>query len=146
MYAEYNEYSSNMSAQAMPGPAMGTQAQSGSIKDALSVLFPNYSAKKLEGMRQRSTPGWQFLKRVLIFIVIIITFGITYQVMIGSNPEEWSHPTNENDEPIVNGIYFASVVSGTVGFGDYYPFSKRAMFVVSLNVLVAWIAFQTLLN
>lgn len=116
------------------------------VKAAFNALFPNFAKNRMERLKQMSTPGWQFFKRVVIFMLIIVTFGITYQVMMSNYPDEWEHPKDDNGNSIINGMYFSTIIASTTGYGDYYPYSKRAMLIVVLNVLVAWILFQTMLN
>lgn len=109
---------------------------------AFAQLFPKDSTK----LGNMVTPGWQFVRRAAVFIVMIIVFGIIYQFMIGYNPEEWAHPTDENGHSIINGAYAATVISSTVGYGDYYPYSQRGMILVVLNVLTSWIVATTILS
>ena len=114
-----------------PGAAFGIQG-----------TIPN----KLSRLKEMSTPGWQFLKKVGTFTVLIVVFAFIYQYMISNNPEEWSHPTDENGDSIINGLYVSTVINSTVGYGDYYPFSQRAIIMVVLNILLSWILFSTVLG
>jgi hypothetical protein len=105
-------------------------------------------AAKLFGdkLSEMSTPGWQYLYKAGIFLILWLVFGILYQVVIGNNPEEWSHPTDENDKSIINGFYVSTVVNSTVGYGDYYPYSQRGILLIVFNILFAWILFSTVLG
>lgn len=124
---------------ATPGPMMGQPTALGSFfQKPLGAM-----TKKIQEIR---TPGWQLFMKVLVFLTMTLIFGIVYQVMIGNNPEEWSHPTDGDDNPIVNGWYVATVVNSTVGYGDYYPYSQRAIMLVCFNVLISWVMFTMFLG
>ena len=99
--------------------------------------------KKLQELR---TPGWQLLTKTILFLVLIIVFGGIYQSVIGNNPEEWSHPQDENGNSIINGFYVSTVVNSTVGYGDYYPYSQRGIILIVFNILISWILFTMFLG
>lgn len=132
-----------MSGQQIPGQAMGLMGPSGVFQKAtkhLGNFQPNFNTKDIR------TPGWQMLWKVIIFLVLIIVFGGIYHSMISNNPEEWSHPTDENGDPIVNGFYVSTIINSTVGYGDYYPYSSRAITLVVINILITWIVFTVFLG
>ena len=113
---------------------------------SLKPYAESWGDKAREKLRQMSTPGWQFFRKILIFVILIMVFGGIYQAMIGNNPEEWSHPTKEDGGSIINGFYVSTVVNSTVGYGDYYPYSHRGIILVIFNILISWILFSTVLG
>lgn len=129
---------------AIPGAAMGqipNQGFLGTASGAMALGLERIS-ERLEQMR---TPGWQMLVKTSIFFFLIIVFGIVYQVVIGNNPDDWSHPTDKDGNSIVNGLYTATVINSTVGYGDYYPYTYSGMLLVAFNILIAWIVFTAVL-
>ena len=136
-----------MSGQAVPGFAMGVAPRMGFSDTPFGKLTGQMGTniKKINSPDIR-TPGWQMLWKIIVFLLLILVFGGIYQAMIGNNPEEWSHPTNENYEPIINGFYVSTIINSTVGYGDYYPYSERGVILVVFNILISWIVFSLFLG
>lgn len=111
-------------------------ATSAPLKDSIMDQFK----------RNMTTPGWQFIYKVVIFLLMIIVFGGIYQYQLSNNPSEWAHPKDKNGNSILNGFYLSSVVGSTVGYGDYYPYSARGIAIVLVNVMISWILFMSLLG
>ena len=113
-------------------------------------FFTNWEAraKRMEEMsRSLGTPGWQYYKCCIIYILLLIIFGVIYQVVIQNNPDEWNIPVDANGNRLpVNGVYFASSVHATIGYGDYSPLSARAITLVVVHVLLVYIVVSLFLK
>lgn len=104
------------------------------------------AAPRLPLKLEMSTPGWQFFWKTIIFLSMILIFGAIYQGHMSGNKDSWSQPSDENDKTISNGFYAASVITSTVGYGDYYPYSSGAIAIVIINVLMSWVLFSSYLG
>lgn len=127
---------------------MNKQAATGATFGTLSAprTFRNLTGQLKNIKDEIRTPGWQMLWKVVVFLILIITFGVVYQITIGNNPEEWAHPTDDENNSIVNGFYVSTVINSTVGYGDYYPYSSRAILLVIINVIISWLVFTFFLG
>ena len=117
---------------ASTGASMGTQAN-------LSSMGSTPFAKLT-----KHAPEWQMLYKVIVFLVLWGVFAIVYAIIW--NDDEWSHPSDEEGNSIKNPPYMSAVITGTIGYGDYYPYSPRAIVAVIIHILFTWITFTLFLS
>ena len=102
--------------------------------------------EKLEKLKKYTTPGWQWFKRMIIFLLLIGSFAIGYYVLIRDNPDEWSASKDADGNPILNPLYTSTIVTSTIGYGDYYPLTQRGIAFVVFHTLITWMVFSLLLG
>lgn len=89
-------------------------------------------------INELQTPGWQYFKRAIVFVGMIIMLGTMFHILMRNNPDEWKLQNDENGEPIINGFYYSVNLLTYTGYGDYTPRSQRAILIVMLFMLVWW--------
>lgn len=141
----------------------GAPATWGDVTGALTSMMSAKREKAAEKLANRmkklknfTSPGWQFFKRVLIFAALIGFFAIFYYIEIKKDKGkdhkdpnvqyEWSFVADENGDPIMNPLYTSTVVTSTIGYGDYYPLTQRGMILIVFHILITWITFSWFLS
>lgn len=89
-------------------------------------------------MNELKTPGWQYFKRAIVFLGMVILLGTMFQVLMKNNPEEWRLPKDDDGNVLINGFYYGSNLLTFTGYGDFTPHSQRAIIIVMMFLLVWW--------
>ena len=78
--------------------------------------------------------GNKAIKVVAILLAIQLIFGLIYGLIFKFDKDldnDWSH--SGNDTPILNGIYASTIITTSVGFGDFYPKNALGKLLVKIH-------------
>ncbi len=75
-------------------------------------------------------------------VVILCILSLTYLTLMRGQTHFHKAP-DEQSFPAVSALYFAVVTTATVGYGDHYPISAIAQFVVILNIVCGYVLLGT---
>jgi hypothetical protein len=78
--------------------------------------------------------GNKAIKVVGIILAIQILFGLIYGLIFKFDKDidnDWSH--SGMDTPFLNGFYTSTIITSSVGFGDFYPKNALGKLLVKIH-------------
>lgn len=76
------------------------------------------------------------LKIIFLCLILNIFFGVFYTMILNKNDFEGKTYDGLNLKNLEENIYFSNVTMFSVGYGDIYPKTRRARFLIGIQNLI----------